>query len=260
MSNAERFARGADRGVESRIEGARKTGEAAEDLAAGRVRLTPIKEKLVEDLTETAQTVRDRDKLKEVAKRKLDDWKQSITRWMDKRMDDQLDDAGEFTANAAIDAAIGAATGTLGRTSGELAEGAEKIGKAGKRARQVEEAAQKASSVNPDLPGRHGAFRQAKRDAGIPSHQHPDRVEAVPLEDRFRNRIRDDRGNDISTREYHFSPPGKEPVIIQEHTAGHRFGQGGVGDQGPHFNVRPAAKPRTGSVSGTQEHYPFKGK
>jgi hypothetical protein len=125
----ERFARGADRGVESRIEGARKTGEAAEDLAAGRVRLTPIKEKLVEDLVETSQTVRDRDKLKEVAKRKLDDWKQSITRWMDKRMDDQLDDAGEFTANAAIDAAIGAATGTLGRTSGELAEGAEKIGK-----------------------------------------------------------------------------------------------------------------------------------
>ena len=139
MSNAERFARGADRGVESRIEGARKTGEAAEDLAAGRVRLTPIKEKLVEDLTETAQTVRDRDKLKEVAKRKLDDWNQSITSWMDKRMDDQLDDAGEFTANAAIDAAIGASTGTLGRTTGELAEGAEKIGKAGKRARQVEE-------------------------------------------------------------------------------------------------------------------------
>ena len=39
------LARGADRGVESRIEGARKTGEAAEDLAAGRVRLTPIKKR-----------------------------------------------------------------------------------------------------------------------------------------------------------------------------------------------------------------------
>lgn len=139
MTNGERFARGADRGVESRIEGARKTGEAAEDLAAGRVRLTPIKEKLVEDLTEAAQTVRDRDKLKEVAKRKLDDWKQSIAGFLNKRTDDQLDAAGEFTANAAIDTAIGAATGALGRTSGELAEGAEKIGKAGKRARQVEE-------------------------------------------------------------------------------------------------------------------------
>jgi len=185
MSNSERFARGADRGVESRIEGARKTGEAAEDLAAGRVRLTPIKEKLVEDLTETAQTVRDRDKLKEVAKRRLDDWKQSITRWMDKRMDDQLDDAGEFTANAAIDAAIGAATGTLGRTSGELAEGAEKLGKAGKRARQVEEGVAEhvhPPSVpvrtsrgknhlqsDPDAVGPHSTFRRDS-DGNVKNH------------------------------------------------------------------------------------------
>lgn len=73
MTNAERFARGADRGVESRINGARKTGEAAEDLAAGRVRLAPIKEQLVEELADAAQTVRDRDKLKAVAQRKLDD-------------------------------------------------------------------------------------------------------------------------------------------------------------------------------------------
>jgi hypothetical protein len=185
MSNAERFARGADRSVESRIEGARKTGEAAEDLAAGRVRLTPIKEKLVEDLTETAHTVRDRDKLKEVAKRKLNDWKQSITRWMDKRMDDQLDDAGEFTANAAIDAAIGAATGTLGRTSGELAEGAEKLGKAGKRARQVEEGVAEhvhAPTVptrssrgknhlqsDPDAVGPHSTFRRDS-DGNVKNH------------------------------------------------------------------------------------------
>jgi hypothetical protein len=139
MSNGERFARGADRGVESRIEGARKTGETVEGpRSRSEFSLTPIKDQLVADLTEAAQTVRDRDKLKAVAQRKLDAWKQSITGFLNQRTDDQLDDAGEFTANAAIDAAIGAATGTLGRTSEELAEGTEKVGKAGKRARQVE--------------------------------------------------------------------------------------------------------------------------
>ena len=91
-------------------------------------------------------------------------------------MDDQLDDAGEFTANAAIDAAIGAATGTLGRTSGELAEGAEKLGKAEKRARQVEEGVAEhvhAPTVptrssrgknhlqpDPDAIGTHSTFRR----------------------------------------------------------------------------------------------------
>ncbi|MFF7096832.1 HNH/endonuclease VII fold putative polymorphic toxin [Streptomyces rubradiris] len=28
-------------------------------------------------------------------------------------------------------------------------------------------------------------------------------------------------------------------VIIQDHAYGHYYGEGGVGDQGPHFNVRP---------------------
>ncbi|PSV59404.1 hypothetical protein CTT35_15410 [Photobacterium damselae] len=28
-------------------------------------------------------------------------------------------------------------------------------------------------------------------------------------------------------------------MVIQDHGAGHNFGQGGIGDQGPHFNIRP---------------------
>jgi hypothetical protein len=59
------------------------------------------------------------------------------------------------------------------------------------------------------------------------------------------------------TREYVFTRPDNSQVIIQDHSAGHRFGQGGVGDQGPHFNVRPPENTRTGRVPGTSEHYPF---
>ena len=93
-------------------------------------------------------------------------------------MDDQLDDAGEFTANAAIDAAIGLQTGTLGRTSGELAEGAEKLGKAGsgrgrwkkRRTTLLLRGVNKRSNG----PGPYGrqpvSFIPIKRDAGIPSH------------------------------------------------------------------------------------------
>lgn len=46
-------------------------------------------------------------------------------------------------------------------------------------------------------------------------------------------------------------------LIIQDHSAGHHFGQGGVGDQGSHFNVRPIGNPRTGSVDGTLDHYSY---
>nr|WP_243143428.1 HNH/endonuclease VII fold putative polymorphic toxin [Clostridium estertheticum] len=66
------------------------------------------------------------------------------------------------------------------------------------------------------------------------------------------NVIKDVNGNPIKTREYYYKNQNGETVIIQDHSAGHA-----KGNQGPHFNVRPADNSRTGSVSGTQEHYPF---
>ena len=62
-------------------------------------------------------------------------------------------------------------------------------------------------------------------------------------------------GKPIMTREYTFTRPDGSKVIIQDHSAGHSFG--GVGDQGPHFNVRPPENTRTGKVPGTQSHYLF---
>jgi hypothetical protein len=65
-------------------------------------------------------------------------------------------------------------------------------------------------------------------------------------------------GNPVMTREYTYTRPDGSKVVIQDHSAGHQFGKGSIGDQGPHFNVRPPENTRTGSVAGTSEHYPFK--
>jgi hypothetical protein len=62
-------------------------------------------------------------------------------------------------------------------------------------------------------------------------------------------------GKLIMTREYTFTRLDGSNVVIEDHFDGHNFG--GVGDQGPHFNVRPPENTRTGKVSGTQPHYPF---
>ncbi|WGZ96377.1 MAG: polymorphic toxin-type HINT domain-containing protein [Candidatus Thiothrix putei] len=103
--------------------------------------------------------------------------------------------------------------------------------------------------------GRSGALNSAKSDLGIPRMQHPDGVKRVPMTDSNRKAIIGSNGKPIMTREYTYTRPDGSKVVIQDHSAGHQFGQGGVGDQGPHFNVRPPENTRTGSVPGTQDHY-----
>jgi RHS repeat-associated protein len=115
--------------------------------------------------------------------------------------------------------------------------------------------------------GRKGAFNEAKRDAGIPRSQQPDKIydpisgqmkqtRKVPMIDRNGVPIRGDDGKVIMTREYQFTRADGSKIIIQDHGAGHKY-PGGIGNQGPHYNVRPAENPRTGKLPGTKEHYPF---
>ncbi|NML35554.1 hypothetical protein HHL14_32710 [Paraburkholderia sp. G-4-1-8] len=106
------------------------------------------------------------------------------------------------------------------------------------------------------LMGRNGAFRQAKRDAGIPMSQRPDSVTRTPMTSRGGCPVICN-GKRVETREYLFTREDGSRVVIQDHGAGHQFGKGGIGDQGPHFNVRPAGETRNGSVLGTAAHYPF---
>jgi len=107
-------------------------------------------------------------------------------------------------------------------------------------------------------PGRGGAFAEAKRDAGIPVSQQPDSVSRVRMTDMNGKSVLGENGQPIMTREYLFTRADGSQVIIQDHSAGHNFGQGGRGNQGPHFNVRQVNDPRHGVVPGTRGHYPFR--
>jgi len=119
-------------------------------------------------------------------------------------------------------------------------------------------------------PGRRGAFREAKRDLGIPLNQQPDKVlnqrtgkagqyNHVMMTDSNGNPVLDKNSQPIWTREYQFTRADGSVVLIQDHGAGHYYGENGVGDQGAHFNARPCENPRTGKVPGTKAHYPFGG-
>uniref|UniRef100_UPI003BA2F89F RHS repeat-associated core domain-containing protein n=1 Tax=Pseudomonas yamanorum TaxID=515393 RepID=UPI003BA2F89F len=124
----------------------------------------------------------------------------------------------------------------------------------------------------PPEVSRKGAFRQAKRDAKIPMSQEPDMItnprtgavkqyEIVKMTDINGKNILNDAGKPIYTRVYKYTMTDGSAVLIQDHSAGHRFGsKNGAGDQGAHFNLRPIEKPRNGKVPGANEHYSFKEK
>jgi RHS repeat-associated protein len=105
--------------------------------------------------------------------------------------------------------------------------------------------------------GRSGALNDAKRDLGIPRSKHPDEITRQPMTDINGKNVLGTDHKPIMTREYTYTRPDGSRVIIQDHSAGHRWGQGGRGDQGPHFNVRPPENPRTGHVPGAKEHYSY---
>ncbi|HCT7899873.1 TPA: RHS domain-containing protein [Enterobacter cloacae] len=114
------------------------------------------------------------------------------------------------------------------------------------------------ASCTTKFKSRNAAFRAAKRDAGIPVSQQPSKVELVPLTDRNGKSILGDDHLPIKTREYTFSRPDGESIVIQDHSPGHIYGPPGTpGNQGPHLNVRPISDTRNGTISGTLEHYPF---
>lgn len=108
---------------------------------------------------------------------------------------------------------------------------------------------------------RKGAFKEAKRDAGIPKSQQPDKIDGkqsvkVPMTDKFGKTILGEDGKPINTREYHYTKQDGTKVVIQDHSAGH--GQFGGEAAKPHFNVRPEENTRTGKLPDTKDHYPFK--
>jgi RHS repeat-associated protein len=104
------------------------------------------------------------------------------------------------------------------------------------------------------FPSRSAAFNAAKRDAGIAAWEIPN-VASVPMTDRSGRLLLDANGRQINTREYRFERHG---VVIQDHSAGHIFPDGGR--IGPHFNIRhmDATTLRRGSPEGTLGHYMYR--
>ena len=122
--------------------------------------------------------------------------------------------------------------------------------------------ADKATNTADQARGRKGAFNEAKRDANIPRSQQPDQnpsnrrsYERVAMTDRSGRAVLGPNGQPIMTREYSYTRADGTKVVIQDHSAGHKYREGGVGDQGAHVNVRPAENTRNGSVPGTKGHY-----
>ncbi|MBI6695109.1 RHS domain-containing protein, partial [Pseudomonas corrugata] len=126
------------------------------------------------------------------------------------------------------------------------------------------------SEPPPPQPSRHGAFRHAKSDAGIPKSQQPDPVydattgktqqySYARMTDKSGERILTTEGTPILTREYQFTRPDGSKIIIQDHSAGHQYHQPqNRGDQEAHFNLRPIENRRTGKVHNAKDHYYFK--
>ncbi len=104
---------------------------------------------------------------------------------------------------------------------------------------------------------RRESLREIRRKLGIPMSQQPISQKMVPLTDKNGKRILNDKNMPIMTREMTYSANGKI-VIIQDHSAGHDFGEAdGTGNQPSHHNVRPPDNTRTGNVEGMDDHYYF---
>ncbi len=86
------------------------------------------------------------------------------------------------------------------------------------------------ANMSPEGAGRNGAFREAKRQAGIPVTQNPSNV--------YPNR--DKRDNLQPGLIYEFTVPkeggGTKKVYIRDDAAGHSFGVNDPQNRGPHFN------------------------
>jgi len=86
------------------------------------------------------------------------------------------------------------------------------------------------ANLSPEGAGRNGAFREAKRESGIPVTQHPDRV--TPNYDR--------RGNLQPGVTYEFDIMNSNGTVstlkIRDNAAGHFFGVNDSQNRGSHFN------------------------
>jgi hypothetical protein len=91
------------------------------------------------------------------------------------------------------------------------------------------EAATRPPNLSPEGAGRSGAFREAKRQSGIPVSQQPSRVE--PNKNK-RQKTQPGRSYDFEVRRN-----GKKEIVnIRDDAGGHYYGPDNPQNRGPHFN------------------------
>ena len=78
-------------------------------------------------------------------------------------------------------------------------------------------------NLTPDGAGRRGALRQARRDAGIPNSQQPDRITPALG--------RDGKPLPGGGRDYYYGD-----IVIRDHAGGHNYGPTDPQNRGPHIN------------------------
>ncbi|MFJ2333559.1 RHS repeat-associated core domain-containing protein [Pseudomonas helleri] len=133
-------------------------------------------------------------------------------------------------------------------------------------------ACERPNELIPPEVSRNGAFKQAKLEAGIPRTQQPDSIydpltaetgqyKYVRMTSKNNESILNNEGKPILTREYQFTRADGSIIVIQDHSAGHRFSApGNAGDQPAHLNLRPIVNTRNGKVDGARDHYYFREK
>ncbi|WP_081053366.1 RHS repeat-associated core domain-containing protein, partial [Burkholderia territorii] len=109
---------------------------------------------------------------------------------------------------------------------------------------------------DPCEKSRRSSLRDIRRQLGIPLSQQPISQRMVPMTDSSGSWLLGDNNKPIMTRELTYQFGGRN-VVIQDHSAGHVFGERGIGDQPSHHNVRPEENTRTGKVQGMDDHYYF---
>ena len=102
---------------------------------------------------------------------------------------------------------------------------------------------------------RRDAFRQAKRDAGIPLSHSPYLTLKTKLKDGYGD-YHYSEGRIVYTRDYYFLNIKGERLIIQDHSHGHSKAMPLRGAEA-HFNVRPIINPTTGNFKGAHGHYNY---
>jgi hypothetical protein len=110
---------------------------------------------------------------------------------------------------------------------------------------------------SPIFHSRKEALNAAKRDAKLTHNAQPFKIVPVPMTRPSGRLILDKQGKPIYTREYFYLREDKTVIVIQDHSAGHRFSGTDEGYVGAHFNIRPEADTRHGHVPGTRDHYNY---